>query len=85
MDRLNALMSDEFKVARDFLLANRTAYDVANRGFRWPKLERFNWALDWFDAIAAGERRDQLALRVVFEDGTETKLTFRELSNCRSI
>jgi acetyl-CoA synthetase len=74
-------MSDEFKVARDFLLANRTAYDVAYRGFRWPKLERFNWALDWFDAIAAGGRRDQLALWVVFEDGAETKLTFRELSN----
>jgi acetyl-CoA synthetase len=85
IDRLNALMSDEFKVARDFLLANRTAYDVANQGFRWPKLERFNWALDWFDAIAAGERRDQLALCVVFEDGKETKLTFGELSNCRSI
>ena len=74
-------MSDKFKAARDFLLANRTAYDIAYRGFRWPQLERFNWALDWFDAIAAGERRDQLALWVVFEDGTETKLTFRELSN----
>jgi acetyl-CoA synthetase len=74
-------MSDEFKAARDFLLANRTAYDVAYRGFRWPKLERFNWALDWFDTIAAVERGDQLALWVVFEDGTETKLTFRELSN----
>jgi acetyl-CoA synthetase len=81
MDRLNALMSDKFKAARDFLLANRTAYDVAYRGFRWPKLEHFNWALDWFDTVAAGERRDQLALWVVFEDGTETKLTFRELSN----
>src|ERR1700741_4541982 len=74
-------MSDKFNAARDFLLANRTAYDVAYQGFRWPKLERFNWALDRFDAIAAGERRDQLALWVVFEDGTETKLTFRELSN----
>jgi acetyl-CoA synthetase len=74
-------MSDEFKVARDLLLANRTAYDVAYQGFQWPKLERFNWALDWFDAIAAGERGDQLALWVVFEDGTETKLSFRELSN----
>src|SRR4029077_12299055 len=81
VDRLNALMSDKFKAARDFLLANRTAYDVAYRGFRWPKLEHFNWALDWFDTVAAGERRDQLALWVVFEDGTETKLTFRELSN----
>ena len=74
-------MSDAFRAARDFLLANRTAYDVAYRGFQWPKFERFNWALDWFDAIAASERRDQLALWVVFENGTEAKLTFRDLSN----
>ena len=74
-------MSDTFRAARDFLLTNRTAYDVAYKGFQWPKLERFNWALDWFDAIAAGERREQLALWVLFEDGTETKLSFRDLSN----
>ena len=74
-------MSDTFRAARDFLLANRTAYDVAYKGFQWPKLERFNWALDWFDAIAAGERREQLALWVLFEDETETKLSFRDLSN----
>jgi acetyl-CoA synthetase len=74
-------MSDTFREARDFLLANRTTYDVAYRDFKWPNVERFNWALDWFDAIAAGERRDQLALWVVFEDGTESKLTFRDLSD----
>jgi acetyl-CoA synthetase len=79
--RLKTVMSDPFRAARDFLLANRTAYDVAYRGFQWPKFERFNWALDWFDAIAAGERSDQIALWVVFEDGTETKLSFRDLSN----
>ncbi len=74
-------MSDTFREARDFLLTNRATYDVAYRGFQWPKFERFNWALDWFDAIAAGQRRNQLALWVVFEDGTETKLTFRDLSD----
>jgi acetyl-CoA synthetase len=73
-------MSVTFREARDFLLANRTTYDVAYRDFQWPKFERFNWALDWFDAIAAGERGNQLALWVVFEDGTETKLTFRDLA-----
>ena len=73
-------MSDKFKAhAISSRKSNRLRY--CDRGFRWPQLERFNWALDWFDAIAAGERRDQLALWVVFEDGTETKLTFRELSN----
>ena len=72
---------DRFKAARDFLLANRLDYDVAYEGFAWPKLDKFNWALDWFDSIAAGERCDQPAIWVVFEDGTETKLSFRELSN----
>ena len=74
-------MSEAFRAARDFLLENRTDYDVAYRGFRWPNLDRFNWALDWFDSIAAGERSDQIALWVMFEDGTETKLSFRELSS----
>jgi acetyl-CoA synthetase len=71
---------DRFKAARDFLLANRVEYDVAYQGFEWPKLDRFNWALDWFDSIALGESGDKPAIWVVFEDGTETKLSFRELS-----
>lgn len=75
------VMSDPFRAARDFLLAYRTDYDVAYRGFQWPRLDRFNWALDWFDSIGAGERRDQPALWIAFEDGTETKLSFRELSS----
>jgi acetyl-CoA synthetase len=74
-------MSERFRAARDFLLANRTDYDVASRGFQWPKLDRFNWALDWYDSIAAGERGDQPALWVVYEDGKETKLSFRQLSH----
>jgi acetyl-CoA synthetase len=73
--------TDKFRAARDFLLANRTDYDVAYRDFQWPKLDRFNWALDWFDSIAAGERGDQPAIRVVFDNGTETRLSFRQLSN----
>ena len=73
-------MSDTFRAARDFLLSNRTDYDLAYRDFRWPKLKRFNWALDWFDRIAAGQNRDQPALWIVFENGTETKLSFREVS-----
>jgi acetyl-CoA synthetase len=74
-------MSDTFRAARDFLLEHRAEHYVACRGFQWPKLDRFNWALDWFDSIAAGERSHQSALRIMFEDGTETKLSFGELSN----
>lgn len=73
-------MPDAFRTARDFLLENRTDYEVAYREFQWPELDRFNWALDWFDRIAAGERREQPALWVAFEDGTERKLSFGELS-----
>jgi len=73
--------TDRFRAARDFLLANRSNYDVAHRDFQWPEVDQFNWALDWFDSIAAGQRSNQTAIWVVFEDGTETKLSFRQLSN----
>ncbi len=69
-----------FLAARNFLLQHRDDYKGAYAGFQWPKLDRFNWALDWFDVIAAGERRDQTALWVAYEDGRQTKLTFAELS-----
>ena len=36
-----------FLEARDFLLARREDYAAAYAGFRWPKLERFNRALDF--------------------------------------
>jgi acetyl-CoA synthetase len=74
------MTTQAFRAARDFLLAHREDYAAAYAGFRWPKLERFNWALDWFDAIAAGERRDQHALSVAHEDGRLDSLTFAELS-----
>jgi acetyl-CoA synthetase len=69
-----------FRSARDFLLSHREDYAAAYAGFEWPHLERFNWALDWFDQIAAGDRRNQTALWVVYEDGHQDKLTFAELS-----
>ena len=65
-----------FRVARDFLLEHREDYATAYEGFTWPRPERFNWALDWFDAVAAGN--DRIALHIVEEDGTEVRLTFAE-------
>ncbi|HET9836731.1 MAG TPA: AMP-binding protein [Candidatus Angelobacter sp.] len=73
-------VTNAFRAARDFLLQHRDDYATAYSGFEWPKLERFNWALDWFDQIAAGERGGQTALWVVYEDGRQDKLTFAELS-----
>jgi acetyl-CoA synthetase len=69
-----------FRAARDFLLTHRDDYAAAYVGFEWPKFEKFNWALDWFDQIAAGDRGKQTALWVAYEDGRQDKLTFAELS-----
>jgi acetyl-CoA synthetase len=77
---MTTIPSQIFRTARDFLLTHREDYPAAYAGFQWPKLDRFNWALDWFDQIAAGDRGSQTALWVVYEDGREAKLSFAELS-----
>ncbi|MFC8195575.1 AMP-binding protein [Streptomyces sp. NPDC057298] len=70
--------TERFRSARDFLLEHREDYATACAGFSWPRPEHFNWALDWFDAIADGNGRT--ALHIVEEDGSETRLSFEELS-----
>jgi acetyl-CoA synthetase len=67
-----------FLAARDFLLRHREDYTAACRGFQWPKLEHFNWALDYFDVIA-GDNVEP-ALWLVDDDAGETKLSFAQLS-----
>ena len=67
-----------FLEARDFLLAHRGDYERAYRDFRWPALDRFNWALDYFDPMARGN--DRPGLWLVDEGGGEAKLTFAELA-----
>jgi acetyl-CoA synthetase len=62
--------------ARDLLLRHRDDYARAYAEFRWPELDEFNWALDWFDTIAS----DATALWLVEEDGSEQKLSFAELT-----
>ena len=72
-----------FKQARDFLLANRTDYDAALKGFKWPEPVDFNWALDWFDTDLARNpaSKDHHALWIVdVASCRDTKLTFAELS-----
>ena len=68
----------EFLAARDFLLQHRSDYATAYAGFTWPKLKEFNWALDYFDAMAKGN--DNPALWIIEEDGRESKLSFAEMS-----
>ncbi|HMW16729.1 MAG TPA: AMP-binding protein [Accumulibacter sp.] len=67
-----------FVQARDFLQAHRTDYETAYREFKWPELNEFNWALDYFDVMAANN--DRLALWVVNEDGSEQKMTYAQMS-----
>jgi len=67
----------DFVNARDFLLAHRNQYGAALRGFSWPRMDRFNWALDYFDRMAADNGKP--GLWIVEEDGTQTTRTFAEL------
>ncbi|MNJ92763.1 Acetyl-coenzyme A synthetase [compost metagenome] len=69
----------EFVKARDFLILHRTEYDEAYGHFKWPKMENFNWALEYFDEIAEGNGNP--ALWIVDEDGKEEKYSFADLSS----
>ena len=67
-----------YREARDQLLELRDQYDRAVSEFVWPTIDGpFNWACDWFDAIAAGNDRD--ALVIVEEDGRVSRQTFDEV------
>jgi acetyl-CoA synthetase len=68
-----------FRSARDFLLAHREDYEKAYAGFEWPRLEEFNWAIDWFDQLAV-EQGSVTALRIIEQDGSEASLTYAEMA-----
>jgi acetyl-CoA synthetase len=68
-----------FRAARDLLLNHREDYDAARAEFGWPELGEFNWALDWFDEIAA-EHPDRIALRVVGDDGSDEAMSYGRLA-----
>jgi acetyl-CoA synthetase len=68
----------DFLRARDFLLAHRSDYAAVRRDFHLPQLSEFNWALDHFDTMAAGN--DNVALWIVEESGEEHRLSFATLA-----
>jgi acetyl-CoA synthetase len=68
----------DFLHARDVLLRHRTDYVRAYAEFRWPALDRFNWALDYFDRIAEGN--SALALWIVEEDGSQSRFSFADMA-----
>jgi acetyl-CoA synthetase len=68
-----------FRAARDLLLDHRTDYATARAEFTWPELDEFNWALDWFDVIAA-EHPQRTALRVVWDNGNDESVSYGEMA-----
>jgi acetyl-CoA synthetase len=75
----DASATGALRAARDLLLAHRADYAAAVAGFSWPRLDAFNWALDWFDVIAA-EHPDRLALRVVGDDGSDEAVSYAAMA-----
>jgi acetyl-CoA synthetase len=71
----------QFRSARDLLLSARTDYDRALAGYDPPRTADFNWALDWFDQVAAdASTGPRAALRIVEGDGTSRSVTYAEMS-----
>ncbi|MGW9241684.1 AMP-binding protein [[Kitasatospora] papulosa] len=70
--------TETFRAARDFLIEHREDYATAYAGFSWPRPDYFNWALDWFDVIAADN--DRTALHIVEEDGGRTEVSFARMA-----
>jgi len=69
----------QYRAARDLLLRLRDDRDAAVQRFAWPDVgERFNWAVEWFDAIARGNHRP--ALVIAAADGSRVQRTFDELA-----
>src|SRR5690348_6877394 len=69
--------AESFRAARDLLFRHREDYDRAVAEFRWPDVDEFNWALDWFDDIGG----HGTALWIVEEDGREERLSFAALTD----
>ena len=80
ISREESAATSAFRAARDLLLARREEYDRAYAQFRWPELDDFNWATDWFDRLAM-EEPGMTALWIIEEDGSEQKITYRELAD----
>ena len=73
--------TDEFRAVRNRLVALREDYETARAEFRWPHFEEFNFALDWFDSIAADPAKSHNpALVIVEPDGSALRRSYAELS-----
>ncbi|MFF3350349.1 AMP-binding protein [Streptomyces sp. NPDC002779] len=71
--------SRAFRAARDLLLSHYGDPETARKAFTWPELTCFNWAFDWFDVIAEGNRSTALRLVGPTPEDDEA-VSFEELS-----
>ncbi|MEO8829719.1 AMP-binding protein [Lapillicoccus sp.] len=72
-DEIGTPATEAFRSARNQLLGWRGDHRAAVSGFRWPDVgDRFNWGIDWFDAIARGNDRSAL---VILEEADERQGT----------
>ena len=70
--------TEKIRTARDLLLSLEGRGDEACARFEWPQISGpFNWAIDWFDAI--GRDRDDLALWIRDEDGSDERYSYGDL------
>jgi acetyl-CoA synthetase len=68
-----------FVAARDFLQLHRADYARAYDEFVWPRLDNFNWALDYFDVMARGNK--QIALWITDDPvGAGAKFSFAQMA-----
>ena len=71
----------QFRSARDLLLSTRSDYDRAVGDYAPPRPPDFNWALDWFDRVAADATTGaRVALKLIEADGTSQSVTYAEMS-----
>jgi len=71
--------TEAVRAARDFLFAHAHDYEGAVAGFSWPELAEFNFALEWFDVMAA-EHPDRDAVKIVDADLYARSWSYAELS-----
>lgn len=79
MSRIATAATHTIREMRDFLFANATDYAAARAGFAWPEVDEFNFALEWFDVVAA-ETPDRPAVQIVEADLGLRTWTYGELS-----
>ncbi len=75
---MNGITHDaqKFFDLRDFV-QNVKNYDEALKGFKWPRITKFNWASDYFDKIAEGN--DKAALIYADDRGNEITVSYDEM------